>query len=44
IGLIMGIDSLLDMCRTTSNTTGDMAVSLIVAKSEGLLDMEMYNA
>ena len=44
IGLIMGIDSLLDMCRTTSNTTGDMAVTLIVAKSEGLLDMETYNS
>jgi len=43
IGLIMGIDSLLDMCRTVSNTTGDISVSLIVAKTEGLLDMETYN-
>ncbi|MCR5090517.1 MAG: dicarboxylate/amino acid:cation symporter [Oscillospiraceae bacterium] len=44
IGLIMGVDSLLDMFRTTSNTTGDMAVTLVVAKSEGLLDMEIYNS
>ncbi len=44
IGLIMGVDSLLDMCRTTSNTTGDMAVTLIVAKSEGLLDMDVYKS
>ena len=43
IGLIMGVDSFLDMCRTTSNTTGDIAVTLIVAKSEGLLDMDVYN-
>ncbi len=43
IGLIMGVDSLLDMFRTMSNTTGDMAVSLIVAKNEGLVDMEVYN-
>ena len=42
IGLIMGVDSLLDMFRTVSNTTGDMAVTLIVAKSENLLDMEKY--
>ncbi|MBQ6967978.1 MAG: dicarboxylate/amino acid:cation symporter [Lachnospiraceae bacterium] len=44
IGLIMGVDSLLDMCRTTSNTTGDMAVTLIVAKSESLLDMDVYRS
>ncbi len=44
VGLVMGVDSLLDMFRTASNTTGDMAVSLIVAKSEGLLDMDVYNS
>ncbi len=43
IGIIMGVDSLLDMFRTASNTTGDMAVTVIVAKSENLLDMETYN-
>ncbi len=42
IGLIMGIDSLIDMCRTVSNTTGDMAVTLIVAKLENLLDINKY--
>ncbi len=44
VGLIMGVDSLLDMLRTVSNTTGDIAVTLIVAKSEGLIDMETYNS
>ncbi len=43
IGIIMGVDSLLDMFRTASNTTGDMAVTVIVAKSEKLLDMDTYN-
>ena len=42
IGLIMGIDSLLDMCRTVSNTTGDMAVTIIVARLENFLDIKKY--
>ncbi len=40
----MGVDSLLDMFRTVSNTTGDMAVTLIVAKLEKLLDIEKYKS
>lgn len=42
IGLIMGIDPVLSMLRTMSNCLGDVAVSTIVAKSEGLLDLEIY--
>jgi Na+/H+-dicarboxylate symporter len=44
IGLIIGIDRLLDMVRTAVNVTGDSAVSCIVAKKEGELDTEVYNA
>ena len=44
IGIVMGIDSLAGMFRTASNCLGDVAVTTIVAKSEGLLDMEMYKA
>lgn len=44
IGLIMGINPFLDMFCTMSNTTGDVAASLIVAKSEGLLDRDIYNS
>ncbi len=44
IGLVMGIDSLCGMFRTMSNCLGDVAVSTIVAKSEGELDMEIYNS
>jgi len=34
IGLILGVDRLLDMLRTVVNITGDAAVTCIVAKSE----------
>lgn len=42
IGLIIGIDRLLDMVRTAVNITGDAAVTCIVAKGEGQLDAEVY--
>ncbi|OON86988.1 hypothetical protein BXO88_05445 [Oribacterium sp. C9] len=44
IGLVMGIDSLCGMFRAMSNCLGDVAVSTIVAKSEGELDMEIYKS
>jgi Na+/H+-dicarboxylate symporter len=43
IGLILGVDRLLDMIRTAVNVTGDAAVSSIVAKSEGKLDQAVFN-
>jgi Na+/H+-dicarboxylate symporter len=43
ISLIMGIDSILGMFRVAVNSTGDVAVSLIVAKTEHLLDLETYH-
>ncbi len=42
IGLIMGITPLVDMISTMNNVTGDMAVSTIVARSEGLLDKKIF--
>jgi Na+/H+-dicarboxylate symporter len=44
IGLIIGVDRLLDMVRTAVNITGDAAVSCVVAKSEGQLDAEVFAA
>jgi Na+/H+-dicarboxylate symporter len=44
IGLIIGVDRLLDMARTAVNVTGDAAVTCIVAKSEGRLDEEVFYA
>ena len=43
IGIILGIDRLLDMTRTAVNVTGDCAVTCIVAKSEGKLDEYVFN-
>lgn len=37
IALILGVDRILDMIRTMVNITGDAAVSVAVASSEGLL-------
>lgn len=34
IGIILGVDRLLDMCRTTLNVTGDLAVAACVNRSE----------
>lgn len=44
IGLIIGIDRLLDMVRTAVNVTGDSAVTCIVARREDELDTATYNA
>lgn len=38
IALILGVDRILDMCRTTLNVTGDLAVTIAVARSEGVWD------
>lgn len=43
IALIIGVDRLLDMMRTAVNVTGDAAGTVIIAKSEGALNQEIYN-
>jgi DAACS family dicarboxylate/amino acid:cation (Na+ or H+) symporter len=35
IGIILGVDRLLDMCRTTLNVTGDIAIAACVDRAEG---------
>ncbi len=42
IGLVLGVDRLLDMVRTAVNVTGDASVSCIVAASEGQLSREIF--
>ncbi len=44
IGIILGVDRILDMVRTTINITGDSAITLIVDKSEGMLDEKAYHS
>jgi Na+/H+-dicarboxylate symporter len=43
IGLILGVDRLMDMIRTAVNVSGDAAVTAVVAKSEGKLDLTVFN-
>lgn len=43
IALLLGIDRILDMFRTTVNITGDAAITLIIDKTEGELDMNAYH-
>jgi Na+/H+-dicarboxylate symporter len=42
IALIIGVDRLLDMTRTSVNVTGDSMVSIIVAKSEQQFNNDMF--
>ena len=44
IGLILGVDRLLDMMRTAVNVTGDAVVTCIVAKSEDELCIKTFKA
>lgn len=40
IAVILGVDRILDMCRTACNITGDCMVCAVVASSENALDDE----
>lgn len=43
IPIIMGVDRLLDMTRTAVNITGDQVCTVVIAKSEGMLDEDVFN-
>ncbi len=38
IALILGVDRILDMCRTTLNATADVVAAMFIARSEGVLE------
>jgi DAACS family dicarboxylate/amino acid:cation (Na+ or H+) symporter len=40
IGLILGVDRLLDMCRTVLNVSGDLAAAVVISRSETSLATE----
>ena len=44
VGLLLAIDPILDMGRTAVNVAGQALVPTIVAKREGILDLDTYNA
>lgn len=43
IALILGVDRILDMCRTVTNITGDSTVAVTVAATEGQLGEPVVN-
>jgi DAACS family dicarboxylate/amino acid:cation (Na+ or H+) symporter len=43
IAIIIGVDRILDMCRTTLNVTGDAACAAFVARSEGFMPKRPLN-
>ncbi len=43
-GMILGIDALLDMGRTSMNVVGDLSGVVAVAKSEKTLEMDKFNS
>jgi DAACS family dicarboxylate/amino acid:cation (Na+ or H+) symporter len=36
IAIVLGVDRILDMCRTTLNVTGDLVTATVVARVEGI--------
>lgn len=43
IGIILGIDSILNMCRTTVNVTGDAICTIIISFRNKAMDTRMFN-
>lgn len=44
VGLLIAVDSIIDMGRTALNVTGQALVPTVVAKREGILDREVFDA
>ncbi|HSE56441.1 MAG TPA: dicarboxylate/amino acid:cation symporter [Nocardioidaceae bacterium] len=44
VALLLAIDPILDMMRTATNVAGQALVPTIVAKREGILDVDAYHA
>lgn len=44
IGLVAGVDFIVDMFRTATNVTGDMMTSIVVANKLGEFDRDAFNA
>lgn len=44
VGLLLAIDPILDMGRTATNVAGQALATTIVAKQQGILDLDVYNS
>ncbi len=42
ISIILGVDRFLEMLRTTVNITGDCTITLLIDKSEGMFNKQIY--
>ena len=43
VAIILGVDRLMDMIRTAVNITGDAVVTTIIAKTEGKVDISVFD-
>ncbi|MFK7823949.1 MAG: dicarboxylate/amino acid:cation symporter [Oligoflexales bacterium] len=43
VGMVAAVNRIIDMVSTTMNITGDTFAAIIVAKSEGELNLDLYN-
>lgn len=44
VGLLLAVDPILDMGRTATNVAGQALIPTVVAKREGIIDLDRYNA
>lgn len=44
LGILMGIDQIMSMIRTLVNGNGDLVCTTVVAKSENMVDMEVFDS
>jgi transporter, dicarboxylate/amino acid:cation Na+/H+ symporter family protein len=44
VGLLLAVEPIIDMGRTAVNVTGQNLVAVIVAKREGILDQDVWDA
>jgi Na+/H+-dicarboxylate symporter len=44
VGLVAGVDFIVDMFRTMTNVAGDMTTSVVVSNSLGEFDKAAFNA
>lgn len=44
VALVAGVDRVMDMMRTLTNVAGDATAATVVSKTEGVIDLEKFNA
>jgi Na+/H+-dicarboxylate symporter len=44
VALVAGVDRVMDMMRTLTNVAGDATAAAVVSRTEGVLDLQRFNA